>query len=79
MIARWRLDEGNKRAKKRAKGVFGMWCSAAHKFWWVERVMESYKIHLKIYRKTTKRCSCYACSGHDRPKPSDIRQMPLEV
>lgn len=70
MIARWRLQEGNKRGRKRAIGIYGNPSS-----WWnPESIQRFFDRDVKIYRKTTKRCSCDMCSGHDRPLPRDVRR-----
>ncbi len=71
MITRWRLDEGNKRAKKRYYAFYGSWPSISG--------AEPFDKDRAIgkYRKTTKLCSCWFCTGswRETPIPRDIRRM----
>lgn len=67
MIARWRLKESINRAKKRAPA------------WWYRPGEEKWaKKHRLMLRKTTKLCSCWMCSGHEKPLARDIRHGCME-
>jgi hypothetical protein len=81
MITRWRLQEGIKRGKKRAMGILGLWGGSNPLKYYQGNAEELKLKHEHAYRKTTKLCSCWMCS-YDKykytPRPSDIRNMPIE-
>lgn len=70
MIARWRLDEGNKRAKKRYYAIYGREPIKSVKTFRKDRAFG-------MYRKTTRLCSCWMCQPEGR-NPRDVRRDWIE-